>query len=90
MVRQALDHTPNGDSHRASYLDTLAEILMAQNRFIEALNVLDQAEALATQADTALLSHIYEHKARAYEALGQLDSAQDARHQASIFSPSQK
>jgi len=82
MVRQALDQAPSGDPNRPGYLDTLAEILIAQGQFSEALNVLNEAESLADQKDSVLLSHIYEHKARAYDALGQTEKAHNAHQRA--------
>lgn len=90
MVSQVLDQSPDDDPNRSGYLDTLAEILIAQKRFAEALDLLQEAEGLANPGNTALLSQIYEHKARAYEALGQLDKAQESRNQASTFAPPKK
>jgi tetratricopeptide (TPR) repeat protein len=90
MVRQALNQAANGDSNRPGYLDTLAEILIAQGRFSEALNALNEAESLAPPDSTAQLSQIYEHKARAYDALGRLDKDQDIRQRASGFTPIKK
>lgn len=94
MIRKALDQAPNGDPNRPRYLDTLAEILIAQERFSEGLELLQEAEGLATQSasggDSALLSHIYEHKAHTYEALGQIEKATEARDQASSISPSKE
>lgn len=90
MVKQVLDQDPHDDSNRPGYLDTLAEILMAQSRFAEALDLLQEAEGLANQGNTALLSQIYEHKARTYEVLGQPDKAQESRNQASTFAPPKK
>ena len=91
MIRQALDQAPNGDPNRPRYLDTLAEILLAEGRFSEALDLLQEAEALAAQQDDALLlSHIYEHKARAYEALDQPDKATESRQRATDFTPLKK
>jgi tetratricopeptide (TPR) repeat protein len=87
MVRQALSQTPDGDLNRSGYLDTLAEILMAQGQFSEALDVLEEAEGLVSPDDTAFLSQIYEHKARAYEALGQPDKAAETRQRVTDFTP---
>jgi tetratricopeptide (TPR) repeat protein len=88
MVRQVLDQNPDHDPNRSGYLDTLAEILMAQGRYAEALDLLQEAEGLANPDNAALLSQIYQHKARAYEALGQPDKAAEFRHQATRMSPS--
>jgi tetratricopeptide (TPR) repeat protein len=90
MVGQVLDQSPDNDPNRPGYLDTLAEILIVQKRFAEALDLLQEAEGLANPGNTALLSQIYEHKARVYEALGQLDKAQESRNQASTFAPPKK
>ncbi len=89
MVRQVLDRETDHDPNRPGYLDTLAEILMAQGQFAEALDLLQEAEGLASSDNTALLSQIYEHKAHAYDALGQPDKAQAVRSQASSFGPPQ-
>ncbi|MCI0528662.1 MAG: tetratricopeptide repeat protein [Nitrospira sp.] len=88
MVRQVLDQDSDNDPNRPSYLDTLAEILMAQSQFVEALDILQEAEGLANPENTALLSQIYEHKARAYDALDQPDKAEDARSQSFLLTPS--
>jgi tetratricopeptide (TPR) repeat protein len=87
MVRQVLDQGPDRDPNHPGYLDTLAEILMAQGRYAEALDLLQEAEGLANQANTTLLSQIYEHKARAYDALGQPDKATESRQRATSFTP---
>ncbi len=89
MVRQVLDRETDHNPNRPGYLDTLAEILLALARYAEALDILQEAEGLAKPGNTALLSQIYEHKARAYDALGQPDKAQAVRSQASSFGPSQ-
>jgi tetratricopeptide (TPR) repeat protein len=88
MVRQVLDQESERDPNRSGYLDTLAEILMAQGQFAEALDLLKEAEDLANPNHTSLLSQIHEHKALAYDALGQPDQAQAARSRASSFGPS--
>lgn len=90
LVRQTLDRAPEGDPNRPGYLDTLAEVLMAQGRFSEGLDVLEEAEGLVSPDDAAFLSHIYEHKARAYDALGQPDKAAESRQKATGFTPLKK
>jgi tetratricopeptide (TPR) repeat protein len=87
MVRRVLDQGADHDSNRPGYLDTLVEILMAQGQFAEALNTLQEAEGLVDPGNTALLSQIYEHKARAYDALGQPDKAAASRNKSSRLTP---
>ncbi len=87
LLSQALDQSPRDDPNRPGYLDTFAEVLIAQGRYIEGLSLLEQAEALADQNNPELLSQIYEHKARAYDALGQPDKAQEAHRQSSGLVP---
>lgn len=87
LLSQALDQSSRDDPNRPGYLDTFAEVLIAQGRYTEGLSLLEQAETLADQNNPKLLSQIYEHKARAYDALGQPDKAQAARQRATAFTP---
>jgi len=79
MVRQALAGHPAKDSVRAGYLDTLSEILIAQDRRSEALDHLQEAERFAAQDEFSLLLHIYSNQVRIYESLGRFEKARDVR-----------
>ncbi len=63
---------------RAMVLHTLAEIQMAGDRMVDALDTLREAEGLVTPEHPGLLAEILESKARAHAALGETEQAGQA------------
>jgi len=81
LARAALAEAGSGNNARQKgiYLETLGEVLLRQGRYSEALENFRAAEAFSDKGTASWLVHLYTHMAEAYEGLGQMAEAQQAR-----------
>ena len=85
LARTAVNQTESENQPREKgiYLETLGEVLLQQGRYSEALESFHQAEAFRVKPFG--LVQLYTNMADAYERLGQLEDAQQARQRAEKF-----
>jgi tetratricopeptide (TPR) repeat protein len=83
LARAALAEAERGNhaQHKGIYLETLGEVLLRQGRYSEALENFRVAEAFSDER-ASWLPHLYTHMAEAYNGLGQMAEAQQARQRA--------
>jgi tetratricopeptide (TPR) repeat protein len=79
LVRGALRWNP---ARAPYYLDTLAQVLIAQDKPYEAGKVIDEAEALVPQADAELRARLFDRKAELFASKGLAAEAKAAAQQA--------
>ncbi len=79
LVRGALRWDP---ARAPYYLDTLAQVLIAQDQPYEAGKVIDEAEALAPVGDAELRARLFDRKAELFAAKGLAAEAKAAAQQA--------
>lgn len=79
LVRGAARWDPG---RAAYYFDTLAQVLIAQEKPYEAGAIIDEADALAPSGDTALRARLYDRKAELFTSQGLTAEAQAAAQQA--------
>lgn len=79
LVRGAVRWDPERTPY---YLETLAQVLIAQDKPYEAGETIDQAEALAPVADASLRASLYDRKAELYTVRGLTAEARAAARQA--------
>jgi len=79
LVREAVHWDPPRAAH---YLDTLAQVLIAQDKPYEAGAVIDEAEALVPNGDAALRARLYDRKAELFASRGLAAEAKAAAQQA--------
>lgn len=79
LVREAVRWDP---PRAAYYLDTLAQVLIAQEKPYEAGAVIDQADALVPSGDAALRARLYDRKAELFASRGLAAEAKAASQQA--------
>ncbi len=79
LVREALRWDP---PRAAYYLDTLAQVLIAQDKPYEAGAVIDQADALVPSGDAELRARLYDRKAELFTSRGLAAEAKAAAQQA--------
>ena len=75
----------NQSREKGIYLETLGEVLLHQGRYSEALENFHQAEAFNDKVKPFWLVQLYTNMADAYEGLGQMADAQQARQRAEKF-----
>jgi tetratricopeptide (TPR) repeat protein len=79
LVRGALRWDP---ARAPYYLDTLAQVLIAQDKPYEAGKVIDEAEALVPQGDAELRARLFDRKAELFASKGLAAEAKAAAQQA--------
>jgi tetratricopeptide (TPR) repeat protein len=72
----------DGNSRKGDYLQTLGEVLLAQRRYVEALEQFRQAQAVANHRKHDWLAQLQLRMAEAYDGLGQPQNADAARRHA--------
>jgi len=84
LARTAVTHaeSENQPREKGIYLETLGEVLLHQGRYSEALESFHQAEAFNDRVKPFGLVQLYTNMADAYEGLGQMADAQQARQRA--------
>jgi tetratricopeptide (TPR) repeat protein len=84
LIRAALAEAGSGNNEKQKgiYLLTLGEVLLRQERYSEALDNFRAAEAFSDTGTAPWLIPLYIHMAEAYEGLGQMAEAQQARKRA--------
>ncbi len=81
-LAQAAEQDPG---RQGMYLETLGEVLLRQERYAEALQRFQQAEALSANGQPYWLVQLYTNMADAYQGLGQTAEAQHARDRAATL-----
>jgi len=79
LVREALRWDP---ARKPQYLDTLAQVLIAQDKPYEAGVVIDEADALIPSGDAELRARLYDRKAELFASRGLTAEAKAAAQQA--------
>lgn len=79
LVRGALRWDP---SHAPNYLDTLAQVLIAQDKPYDAGKVIDQADSLVPVGDAELRARLFDRKAELFASQGLTAEAKAAAQQA--------
>jgi Tfp pilus assembly protein PilF len=79
LVRGALRWDP---ARAPQYLDTLAQVLIAQDKPYEAGKAIDEAESLAPAGDTDLRARLFDRKAELFASQGLTAEAKAAAQQA--------
>jgi tetratricopeptide (TPR) repeat protein len=87
LARTAVTQAENENQPREKgiYLETLGEVLLHQGRYSEALENFHQAEAFNDRVRPLALVQLYTNMAEAYEGLGKIADAQQARQRAEKF-----
>ncbi len=75
----------NTAGQKGVYLETLGEVLLRQGRYAEALENFQKAEAFKDQGKPYWTFQLYTNMADAYEKLGRLPEAEEARKRAEDF-----
>jgi ATP/maltotriose-dependent transcriptional regulator MalT len=79
LVRGALRWDP---SRAPNYLDTLAQVLIAQDKPYDAGKVIDQADSLVPVGDAELRARLFDRKAELFASQGLTAEAKAAAQQA--------
>ena len=82
VLQAESEHQPR---EKGIYLETLGEVLLHQGRSFEALESFHQAEAFNDREKPFGLVQLYTNMADAYEGLGQMANAHQARQRAEKF-----
>lgn len=75
LIARAMELTPE---HRGYYLDTLGAIYIEDQRYREAVEVLEEAITLFDESQGHLLSQVYRRLGLAYERIGEQAKAENA------------
>ena len=87
LARTAVAEAERGNSagQKGVYLETLGEVLLRQGRYSEALDNFQDAEAFKDDGRPYWAFQLYTNMADAYEKLGRMGQAQEARQRADNF-----
>ncbi len=75
LISKAMEVTPE---HRGYYLDTLGAIYLKQQRYSEAIGVLETAIPFFDETQSNLLGQVYRHLGTAYDRIGEESKAEEA------------
>jgi tetratricopeptide (TPR) repeat protein len=75
----------NTAGQKGVYLETLGEVLLRQGRYAEALENFHKAEAFKDKGKPYWAFQLYTNMAEAYEKLGRIPEAEEARRRAEDF-----
>lgn len=75
LIARAMELNPE---HRGHYLDTLGAIFIKDQRYGEAIEVLEEARTLFDESQGTLLSQVYQRLGLAYMRIGEQVKAEDA------------